>query len=92
MQDDEGCSEGAARAGGGGSGEVPGAGLCNGCAWQRVVTSGRGSRFSMCRRAADDPRFAKYPRLPVVGCAGYEGAAPVGGSPAGGSSPSEPSS
>ena len=51
---------------------VPGAGLCNACAWQRVVVSGRGSAFSMCRKSAVDARFRKYPPLPVVACDGYE--------------------
>ena len=50
---------------------VPGAGLCNSCTWQRVVVSGRGSAFSMCRRSVEDPRFRKYPPLPVVACSGY---------------------
>jgi hypothetical protein len=26
----------------------------------------------MCQLAETDPRFAKYPRLPVIRCAGYE--------------------
>lgn len=71
---------------------VPGAGLCNSCVQQRVIVSDRGSAFSMCRLAAFDARFARYPRLPVVRCDGYEGASPVGGSAAGGSSSSEGSS
>jgi hypothetical protein len=50
---------------------VPGAGLCNSCVWQRVVVSGRGSAFSMCRKAAEDPRFRKYPPLPVLACDGH---------------------
>lgn len=50
----------------------PHAGLCDSCAWQRVVVSGRGSAFSLCRRAAADPRFPKYPALPVRACAGHE--------------------
>jgi hypothetical protein len=36
------------------------------------VESSRGSRFWLCGRSADDPRFAKYPRLPVLQCAGFE--------------------
>lgn len=51
---------------------VTGAGLCNACLHQRVVTSGRGSAFSMCRLAAIDARFPRYPRLPVVACDGFE--------------------
>jgi hypothetical protein len=26
----------------------------------------------MCERSKVDPRFAKYPRLPVTSCPGYE--------------------
>jgi hypothetical protein len=32
----------------------------------------RGSRFWRCTRAETDARFVRYPRLPVVRCAGYE--------------------
>lgn len=53
---------------------VPGAGLCNACLHQRVVTSGRGSAFSLCRLAAADSRFPRYPRLPVLACDGFSGA------------------
>jgi hypothetical protein len=47
-------------------------GLCDSCAHQRLVRSGRGSEFSLCRLAASDPRFPKYPRVPVLECAGFE--------------------
>jgi hypothetical protein len=51
----------------------PPAGLCNRCAHQQVVRSGRGSVFSLCRRHKTEPeRYPKYPRLPVTRCAGYE--------------------
>jgi GNAT superfamily N-acetyltransferase len=36
------------------------------------VDSARGSRFYLCGRSHTDPRFPKYPRLPVRDCAGYE--------------------
>jgi hypothetical protein len=49
----------------------PDPGLCGDCAHVRVVESKRGSRFYLCGLAAVDARFAKYPRLPVMGCAGY---------------------
>ena len=49
-------------------------GLCLSCVHSRVVQTPR-STFWMCRLSATDPRFAKYPRLPVVACAGYERAA-----------------
>ena len=50
----------------------PSAGLCDRCLHQRVIRNTRGSSFSMCERAKTDPRFAKYPRLPVMECPGYE--------------------
>jgi hypothetical protein len=49
-----------------------GAGLCDSCRCQRVVENTRGSVFSMCERSKVDERFAKYPRLPVLECVGYE--------------------
>ena len=54
------------------------AGLCATCQHARRIESARGSRFLLCARSADDPRFAKYPPLPVVQCAGYEEAATTG--------------
>ena len=56
---------------------VLGAMLCNSCEWQRVVVSGRGSAFSMCRKSAVDGRFRKYPSLPVMACDGFSSRAPV---------------
>jgi hypothetical protein len=47
-------------------------GLCQTCRNVRVVNSGRGSTFYLCRLAERDPRFPKYPRLPVLACDGYE--------------------
>jgi hypothetical protein len=48
------------------------AGLCDACAHARLVTSGRGSEFLLCERSRTDARYPRYPRLPVVVCAGYE--------------------
>jgi hypothetical protein len=48
------------------------AGLCPRCRHARRVQSDRGSVFVMCELALTDARFAKYPRLPVLLCAGYE--------------------
>jgi hypothetical protein len=50
----------------------PPAGLCDGCRHARVITSGRGSRFILCERSRTDPRFPRYPALPVVACDGFE--------------------
>jgi hypothetical protein len=50
----------------------PEAGLCNACVHQRVVGNTRGSVFSMCEKSKEDPRFSKYPRIPVIECVGFE--------------------
>ena len=47
-------------------------GLCLSCRWMRVVTTRRGSTFYRCGRAETDPRFPRYPALPVRQCIGYE--------------------
>jgi hypothetical protein len=46
-------------------------GLCFTCRHSQIVPS-RHARYWLCRLAAVDPRFDKYPRLPVVACSGYE--------------------
>jgi hypothetical protein len=46
-------------------------GLCADCRNARRIRSDRGSIFLLCELSASDPRFAKYPRLPVLQCAGY---------------------
>jgi hypothetical protein len=48
------------------------AGLCARCSHSRVIESGRGSRFWMCQLHRVDESFAKYPRLPVLQCRGFE--------------------
>ena len=50
---------------------VPEGGLCDGCAHAQVIVSAKGSRFILCGLAATDGAFAKYPRLPVLTCAGF---------------------
>ena len=47
-------------------------GLCETCAHCRLIRSDRGSVFYLCRRSLTDPAYPKYPRLPVLQCAGYE--------------------
>lgn len=49
-----------------------GAGLCNDCQHARLIQTPRGSRFLLCQLASSRADFAKYPRLPVVSCCGYE--------------------
>ncbi len=50
------------------------AGLCGSCAQARRVESARGSVFLMCELSKTNPRFARYPALPVLRCSGYEAA------------------
>src|SRR6266496_1266954 len=49
-----------------------GVGLCADCRFMRRIESERGSIFYRCERSATDPRYPKYPRLPVLQCLGYE--------------------
>jgi len=46
-------------------------GLCSACLYGQRVRSDRGSVFYLCGRAAIDPAYPKYPRLPVTRCAGF---------------------
>ena len=48
------------------------AGLCDSCRHQRRVNTTRGSSFSLCERSRTEPAYPRYPRLPVLRCAGYE--------------------
>jgi hypothetical protein len=50
----------------------PRAGLCASCVHAQIVTSSKGSTFYLCRLSETDPRFRKYPVLPVEHCSGYE--------------------
>jgi hypothetical protein len=47
-------------------------GLCADCVHARQITSDRASIFLQCQLSFTDPHFAKYPRLPVLSCRGYE--------------------
>jgi hypothetical protein len=47
-------------------------GLCARCRHARRSGNARGSSFWQCLRAACDASFARYPRLPVRCCGGYE--------------------
>jgi hypothetical protein len=48
------------------------AGMCDSCRHQKLIRTGRGSVFSMCERSKAEPGYPKYPRVPVLACAGYE--------------------
>jgi len=45
-------------------------GLCATCKYRRTVSGAR-STFYMCERSFTDPRYPKYPPLPVRQCDGY---------------------
>jgi len=47
-------------------------GLCATCTHVRLIRSDRESVFYRCERSLTDPRFPKYPALPVIRCSGYE--------------------
>ena len=47
-------------------------GLCAGCLHSRRIESAHGSIFILCTLSLTDPRFPKYPRLPVLSCDGYK--------------------
>ena len=46
-------------------------GLCERCRHARVVTTPR-SVFRLCERSRTEPEYPRYPRLPVLACAGFE--------------------
>ena len=46
-------------------------GLCATCEHLRLLASRR-SVFVRCGLAATDPRFPRYPSLPVMACVGYK--------------------
>lgn len=58
-------------------GGIAAVGLCSHCRHARIVATER-SRFWMCKLSQVDPRFDKYPRLPVVRCSGHEPGVPEG--------------
>jgi hypothetical protein len=53
------------------TGANPQLGLCADCVHARLIESAKGSQFLLCQLSHSDPTFLKYPRLPVLVCAGY---------------------
>ena len=47
------------------------AGLCAACVHARVITSSRGAHFLLCQWSVSDPRYPRYPPLPVRRCAAF---------------------
>jgi hypothetical protein len=52
--------------------DVPSTGLCADCVHSRRIESVRGSAFILCNLSQTNPRYLKYPRLPVASCDGYK--------------------
>jgi len=48
-------------------------GLCATCEHAKILSSDRGSTFYRCGLSDTDPRFRRYPTLPVLKCDGYVG-------------------
>jgi hypothetical protein len=48
------------------------AGLCADCRHTIRILSSRGSTFYRCGLSDTDPRFPRYPSLPITSCIGYE--------------------
>lgn len=46
-------------------------GLCAACLHARVVPTDRGVEFVQCSLAKEDPRYARYPVMPVRRCDGF---------------------
>ena len=47
-------------------------GLCHTCRHAAAITTASGSTFYRCGLSETDPRFRKYPPLPVIQCTGYQ--------------------
>jgi len=57
--------------GGGPAGDPVPAGLCDTCRHMRRIRSKSGSVFRLCLLSRSDPRFPRYPKLPVLACPGH---------------------
>jgi len=55
-------------------------GLCARCRHARKVATPR-SLFWLCERSRVDASYARYPRLPMIDCPGFEPVEPVGQPP-----------
>ncbi len=47
-------------------------GLCAQCRWAARVPTDKARCYWRCRRSEVDTRYPRYPRLPMVVCAGYQ--------------------
>ena len=68
--------------GGGGWAKLGGQpGLCRDCQHARINETRRGTAYLRCGRASWDDRLARYPRLPVSECVGFQPLSPAEGRP-----------
>jgi len=51
---------------------VRGIGLCASCVHSSAIHNKEGNTFWLCKMSEKDVRYPKYPRLPVLNCAGFE--------------------
>lgn len=58
-------------------------GLCGLCRHAAVKGTNRGTAYLRCTRASWDGRLARYPRLPVLRCPGFEPDGDAAGEPDG---------
>jgi hypothetical protein len=47
------------------------AGLCARCVWAKPLTTKGGATLYLCGLSERDPRYPKYPPLPVRSCLGF---------------------
>jgi hypothetical protein len=47
------------------------AGLCGRCTHALIRPTNKGTTYLRCDRAGSDPRFPRYPRLPMISCPGF---------------------
>ncbi|MEK7857518.1 MAG: cysteine-rich CWC family protein [Elusimicrobiota bacterium] len=50
---------------------IAAAGLCASCRKSKRLTTKTGSAIYRCALAETDPKFTKFPRLPMADCPGY---------------------
>lgn len=55
-----------------------GCGLCETCAYLRLIASSKASEFVKCELSETDARFQRYPTLPVLWCEGWQPAVKPG--------------
>ena len=53
------------------------AGLCGNCCHVRAIPGNHGNVYYLCRLSTVDPRYVRYPALPVTDCGGFLPRAPA---------------